>query len=276
MATARSALLAPTESRVLHCISRCVRRSFLCGRDSYTGASYEHRRGWIRERLHQLSEVFSVEIYSYAIMSNHLHVVVRTLPDTVPSWTDEQVARRWLQIFPGKRILARRSEPPTALEIQTLCLDRERLAKVRIRLADISWFMRSLNEPIARRANQEDQCTGRFWEGRFKCQNLDDEGGVLSCMANVSLDDYLELLDWTGRQIRSDKRGHIAPELRPVLERLDLDVEAWVTNVEAYSGLFHRVVGKIHRLGEIARATGRSWLQGQRGARQLYADTGVT
>ena len=380
MATARSALLAPTESRVLHCISRCVRRSFLCGRDSYTGASYEHRRGWIRERLHQLSEVFSVEIYSYAIMSNHLHVVVRTLPDTVPSWSDEQVARRWLQIFPGKRILARRSEPPTALEIQTLCLDREKLAKVRIRLADISWFMRSLNEPIARRANQEDQCTGRFWEGRFKCQNLDDEGGVLSCMAyvdlnpvragmadtpeqsdftsvqdratahkarqqlahaphpqeptpeqvalirtaktdarrdqwlapiglldehrppqsnppvdtngnqpdhdssggtaplfaNVSLDDYLELLDWTGRQIRSDKRGHIAPELRPVLERLDLDVEAWVTNVEAYSGLFHRVVGKIHRLGEIARATGRSWLQGQRGARQLYADTGVT
>jgi len=149
-------------------------------------------------------------------MSNHLHVVVRTLPDTVQSWTDEQVARRWLQIFPGKRILARRSKPPTALEIQTLCLDREKLAKVRIRLADISWFMRSLNEPIARRANQEDQCTGRFWEGRFKCQNLDDEGGVLSC-----------------------------------------------TNVEAYSELFHRVVGKIHRLGEIARATGRSWLQGQ-------------
>ena len=88
-------------------------------------------------------------------------------------------------------------------------------------------------------------------------------------LPHITPERYLELLDWTGRQIRAGKRGRIDPQLRPLLERLDLDVETWVDNVEAYGGLFRRLAAKLKRLGEVARASGRAWLHGHHGARRL-------
>jgi len=126
-----------------------VRRAFLCGKDRYSGQSFEHRRQWIEDRLQQLAEVFAVSLWAYAVMSNHLHVVVQLLPDVATQWTDEEVADRWIRLFP-------KAEQEAALRVQALLANPERLAVLRSRLCDLSWFMRCLSEPIDRRANAED------------------------------------------------------------------------------------------------------------------------
>ncbi len=98
-------------------------------------------------------------------MSNHMHVILRNLPDVVAAWSDQEVALRWLKVFPGRRLDEQLAEP-TDSDVNRLVADVERMSIVRRRLADISWFMRALSEPIARLANKQDECTGRFWEGR--------------------------------------------------------------------------------------------------------------
>jgi REP element-mobilizing transposase RayT len=167
-------------------VSRCVRRAFLCGFDNATGKDFEHRRQWIEDRIFRLAESFAVSVYAYAVMSNHFHIVLRNDPTVAQDWSDREVAERWLAIFPGS--ISDRDDP-TCVERATLALlgNAEGLAVIRQRLGSISWLMRALSEPIARMANREDSCTGRFWEGRFKCQALLDEQAVLSCMAYVDL-----------------------------------------------------------------------------------------
>ena len=376
MATPSRLLMNPAFSEVFHCTSRCVRRAFLCGWDPASGRDFEHRRLWIDERISELALYFGISVISSSVMSNHFHIILRTEPQWVASLSDAEVARRWLCVFPGPG--GRRGHPPEAQAIEDLCLDTKKLALCRSRLSDISWFMRSLNEPIARRANAEDECTGRFWEGRFKCRRLDGDAAILACMiyvdlnpvragmattpessdftsgqdriianqarrklaqapdnptpaqqlaieqakkdaqcdqwlvpfaspesekglenadhadhadlgretngsyaflgtnsapsflSHMTLENYLELLDWTGRQIHSKKRGIIPAHLRPILERLNLQVDAWVDNVENYDSLFRRLAATLGRLRELAGSLGRSWLHGRAGARRLY------
>jgi hypothetical protein len=254
---------------VYHCISRCVRRAFLCGLDEYSGIDYEHRRSWIADRLKELSCIFGMEVFAYAVMSNHLHLVIRNRPDLAKSWTAEEVALRWCSLFP-KRNAHGIAEVPGEEAIKSFVGDSARVEICRERLGDISWFMRCLNEPIARRANREDKCTGRFWEGRFKCQRLMDEGAMLACMAYVDLNYYLSLVEWTGQTIRDDKPGYIPVHLKPVLERFDLDTENWATNVESYGGLFYRVAGQLESILVRAQQKGQHWLRGRSGSEQLY------
>lgn len=178
MAMARSVVVNAEVTPYYHVISRCVRRAFLCGFDSLTRRNFDHRKSWLVERLYQLSALFAVDICAYGIMSNHFHLVVRIDSKQARSWSEEEVTRRWCSLFPGgrKRLLALSKK------------DRSRQIEIwRERLYSLSWFMRCLNEAIARRANREDGCTGRFWEGRFRAQALVDEGALLTCMSYVDL-----------------------------------------------------------------------------------------
>ena len=341
------------EVGVYHCINRCVRRAFLCGTDEVSGKCFDHRKQFIQDRLELLAGVFGIDVLAFAVMSNHLHVVLRNRPDVVNSWSDDEVARRWWQLFPTRRDDSGEPADPRSSDLSMISSDPEKLAEIRRRLSNIGWLMRCVVEPVARMANREDECTGRFWEGRYKCQPLLDEAAVAACMAYVDLNpiragiaktpessqftsaferlkgakgeglrssneatvptesksqrtrrgswlspvelaldhaaesevlprgrasnrgclsmsqqDYLKLLDWSGRQLRHGKRGTIPAALPPIMARLGMSGDGWMTLMKDFGRLFHRAAGNPESL---AREASRRKLKSLHGIRKSRA-----
>ena len=318
----RSRQISLTDTPYYHCVSRCVRRSFLCGKDTYSGQSYEHRRAWVEKRLLFLSCVFSIDICAYAVMSNHVHVVLHVDMKQAQDWSDIEVVKRWHRLHKGTLLTHMFVKEDVLSEAQKLTLD-DTIAEYRKRLYDISWLMRNLNEYIARQANKEDDCTGRFWEGRFKSQALLDESAVLACMAYVdlnpirakiadtpassqytsiqkrltsikqptavhslmpfvgnprkdipkgitfSLKDYCELVDITGRIIRSDKSGHIDHQQQPILRSLGLSGEQWLSLTTEFEKHFCYAAGAEIMMRQFKKSTGHKRIRGMGKAKIL-------
>jgi len=170
-----------------HCVTRSVRKMFLCGYDEHTGCDYEYRRQWIVDRINLLSQIFSVDVCAYAIMNNHYHIVLHVDYEQSLTWDAKSVVQRWWRIFPPKMLQEETDDDIIAFHLDRLAADEEKVQMWRDRLADLSWFMRCLNEHISRRANREDNCTGHFWEERFKSQILLDTAALVTCMAYVDL-----------------------------------------------------------------------------------------
>ncbi len=328
MTIRRQSQIALDQTPYYHCIARCVRRAFLCGEDHYTRRNFNHRRSWLVDQLKQQASAFGIGICAYAIMSNHYHVVLRVDRDSVSRWSDEEVIERWTRLFRGPLLVQRQlaGETLTAPERATV----RGIATVwRARLYDVSWFMRCLNETIARRANMEDACTGRFWEGRFKSQALLDNAALISCMAYVDLNpiragmassleeseftsirerlrdtisaapdprsgrgqsptgnaslfpfsergqcrtstqtipvrlqDYIALVEATGRCVRSYKRGVLSGDARPALDQLGLSDEQWFELALDIQAASLQAIGGLLHLRRYAAASGRRWICG--------------
>ena len=208
MTRARYQLVDPAITPYYHCICRCVRQAWLCGFDQLTGQDYAHRKQWLIERLGVVARAFAIEVCAYAVMANHYHLVVRINRNMAQEWSDGEVIERWASLYSVPRVIenyrsGRLSGPAAAHKAQQC------ISLLRTRLGDLSWFMRSLNEPLARWANAEDECTGRFWAGRYKTQALLDESALLTCMSYVDLNpvragiaETLENSDFTSIQTR--------------------------------------------------------------------------
>lgn len=199
-----------------HCISRCVRRAYLCGEDPLTGQNYDHRKAWIVRRMKWLASQFSIDVCAYAVMSNHYHIVLGVDVARAAAWSDAEVLARWTRLFPRNAQIIKTLRLNAGSK-HARDLEQKTLSEWRERLQDISWFMRCLNERIARASNREDGCTGRFWEGRFKSQALLDERALVTCMAYVDLNpvragmsDSLEASDFTSIQERLIARAQRA------------------------------------------------------------------
>lgn len=186
MAIARKRQISLVDTPYYHCISRCVRRAFLCGEDQFTGQSFEHRRGWVEDKLLSLAKVFCIDVCAYAVMSNHTHLVLYVDDKKATRLNDKAIILRWHKLCKGTVLTNKYIQGEQLNDAEQFFLN-ETINEYRTRLSSISWFMRQLNEDIARKANKEDGCTGRFWEGRFKSHALLDEAAIAACMAYVDL-----------------------------------------------------------------------------------------
>lgn len=207
---ARVEVFAADEVAIVHVMNRTVRRCFLLGDDAVSGKNYDHRKVWIDEQLVHQAKHFGIDLLCQAIMSNHIHLILRSRPDVVRQWSNDEVARRWLMLCPERRDEKRRPLEPTEFEINSIVNNKEKLATVRSRLSDISWWMRLLSQNIAQRANREDSEVGKFWQARYRAVRLLDETAILACAAYVDLNPIraamaqtIETSDFTSAQKRA-------------------------------------------------------------------------
>ena len=121
------------EPGIYHCWSRCCRRACFLGMDPLTGKDHNHRRQWVVERLQLLVANFVVDVCFLAVLSNHWHVVLRSTPRLAQRMGSWEVARRWLRVYPGRRMLDGPWIEPTEEQVQTLAADKE---KIKIQLLD--------------------------------------------------------------------------------------------------------------------------------------------
>lgn len=206
---AREKIVKSNEVSTYHLVNRCVRRAFLLGDDKVSGRNFDHRKQWLIKRMtHVIKNVFCIDMIAYTIMSNHVHFVITIRPDLASKLSDEEIVQRWWKLYPRKIRGEYPSEPPPLLKALFLS-DRTWLETRRKRLSSVSDFMASIAEYIARKANKEDDVTGRFWEGRFKSQLLLDEHAVLAAATYVDLNpirakiaNSLEECDFTSIQQR--------------------------------------------------------------------------
>lgn len=184
MTTARKDIVDTNVTRWYHCISRCVRSAFLMSDDA--GEGEVDRKQWIEDRLKLLAENFAVAVGGFAVMDNHLHVLCRLDPDDAKQWSDEEIVRRWINVYPPKTL---NFDDPKAVAnwITHESKKPERANQLRERLANLGWFMKSLKEPLSRLCNKLDGVKGTFWEARYKSIAILDEEALLATSAYIDL-----------------------------------------------------------------------------------------
>lgn len=101
MSKPRKSLISLQDTSYYHCVSRCVRRAFLCGNDAFTGQSYEHRRAWVEDKMLSLATIFAIDVCAYAVKSNHTHLVLHVNQDEANNWSIKQVLERWHRLHKG-------------------------------------------------------------------------------------------------------------------------------------------------------------------------------
>jgi hypothetical protein len=89
-------------------------------------------------------------------------------------------------------------------------------------------------------------------------------------IVSLSLDEYLQLLDWTGRTLAAGKGGSIPAELASILDRLELHPSAWLEAIDCFEKRFGRIVASVAGIAKKAAETGRRWFRGMSAAAEIF------
>lgn len=213
MAIPRRDIIDASQPTVCHCFSRCVRRLPLladrpepeqpedaaqadvaAAEDAPKPLPPDYWKDLLSKRIRQLVTLFAIDVLEWAVLDNHVHLVLSTHPDLVALWTDREVAKRWRTLTPDYQWRRRRgipySEPAQEEEIAAVLADPDLLARARRALADVSEFHKFLKQRIAKLANGFDDVTGHFWEGRFGSIVAADAGAIVAHMVYVALNPF--------------------------------------------------------------------------------------
>lgn len=241
----RTEIANPDYCNTFHITMRCIRKGYLLGDDlrekhrkrgkhgkqaklgkRINGIALK-RQQIVIDRIRALAAAFAVDVIRVSIMGNHLHLELRNRPDLVKLMSDEEVARRYLMIYPGycqATSDARGTDPdmPTEEDVQKLAEDKKKIAEYRRVLSSISRFMQSLNFYVAKYFNLVDEKCGAFWESRYKLKLLLDDLSILLCAFYIDLNPIranlhltIETSEYTSAyyQIRAANLLRVDPEM---------------------------------------------------------------
>ena len=237
MASARQNMIDPTVTPFYHCISQCAKQAPLFGEEN------THRKQWVEDRLQELVRIFAIDVCGFAILDDNLQVLLRLDQAKAKAWSAENVVKRWIELCPPKdcyRIPIHITKPWIKEQAQ----DQEWVEARRTRLTDLGWFIKSLKEPIARRANLDDRRTGSFWDGRFRSVAILDAPSLLAICAHIDLSPFAAGIAETPRKslntsIKSrvdfcKAQGHLEAlrDRTPSASQVNLEKGHWLLPIE--------------------------------------------
>lgn len=177
MPTPRFKIVDPEITPWYHCISKCVRGASLLKLE---------RKRWIQNRLEELVDIFAIDVASFCVMDNHLHVLTHLDVKRPRGWSKAEVLRRWARLHPPRN--ARRQRLKCLKRwIKEKSADHVYVNTIRKRLVNLGWFMKSLKEPLSRIANELDNKDGAFWAARYKSIAVMDPPALLATCIYIDL-----------------------------------------------------------------------------------------
>jgi hypothetical protein len=148
-------MISPDDITIAHITTQTAQQMYLLGEDSGTGENFSHRKDWIIDIMAHQSLFMAIDILRFAIMDNHVHFLLRTRPDIVRGWSDQEVARNYLQLCPrynrrrkvdGKWVYEARE--PRQCDIDEIVNDKNKLKKIRQKLSSLSFWMQLLKQKV--------------------------------------------------------------------------------------------------------------------------------